>query len=105
MRWANYELIGRSSEPEMSDLTHDDDTVRAYSQNILQEVLLLTKHSNNLPMIVRGYHEGVENSRYHPILEIHSSTHVRIRFDCAALFGDEVRVLIQRRGKRGRREE
>ncbi len=39
-----YEHIGGSSEPEMSNLTHDDDTVRAYSQNILQEVLLLTKH-------------------------------------------------------------
>ena len=49
MRCANYEHIGKGSEPEMMNLTHD---VRAYSQNILQEVLLLTKHSNSLRMIV-----------------------------------------------------
>ena len=50
----------------------------SYSQNIC----------NSLRMIVRGYQEGVENSRYHPILEIHSSTHLRTRYDCAPLFGE-----------------
>jgi hypothetical protein len=46
------------SEREMSNLTHDENTVRAYSQNILQEVLLLTKHMQNFAYDSTGLSRG-----------------------------------------------